>query len=251
MIEIAVLQQQTAARQLLSVLDLTDLSESCESSAVRRLCEAARTPFGEVAAICIFPQFVATAKALLQGSGVKVATVVNFPGGGKDIARATEEARAALGDGADEIDLVMPYRAFLRGEEKFASAFIATVAGLMAARQPLKVILETGALGDLATITRASDLAIDAGAHFLKTSTGKTAVSATPKAAEAMLLAIARSGKAVGFKAAGGIRTLADATPYLEIAGRIMGSKWACPANFRIGASSLLAALLAAISEPN
>ena len=242
-------RRQDSARRLLPMLDLTDLTEACDASSIRKLCEAARTPYGDVAAVCLFPPFVALAKATLPASSLKVATVINFPHGGETIAQSTKAARKALDDGADEIDLVMPYRAFLRGEEESASALIRAIADRMPPGRKLKVILETGALGDGSAITRASRLAIDAGANFLKTSTGKIAVSATPAAAQAMLLAIRKSGKTVGFKAAGGIRTLAEATTYLDIADQIMGAEWAWPATFRIGTSSLLAPLIEALDH--
>jgi len=111
----------------------------------------------------------------------------------------------------------------------------------------LKVILETGELQDPKLIEAASRIAIEAGADFIKTSTGKTPVSATPEAAEIMLDAIKASGKPVGLKPSGGIRTLADAKIYLDLADRIMGPGWATPKTFRIGASSVYDALLAAI----
>jgi deoxyribose-phosphate aldolase len=111
----------------------------------------------------------------------------------------------------------------------------------------LKVILETGELREPALIEAASRIAIDAGADFIKTSTGKTAVSATPEAAEIMLNAIKASGRPVGLKPSGGIRTVADARIYLDLADRIMGPDWATPRTFRIGASSVYDALVAAI----
>jgi deoxyribose-phosphate aldolase len=111
----------------------------------------------------------------------------------------------------------------------------------------LKVILETGQLGERALIETASRIAIDAGADFIKTSTGKTPVSATPEAAEIMLNAIKASGRPVGLKVSGGIRTVADAALYLELADRIMGATWATPKTFRIGASSVYDALIAAL----
>jgi deoxyribose-phosphate aldolase len=124
---------------------------------------------------------------------------------------------------------------------------IAAVRHVVDGARVLKVILETGALGDPSAIEAASRLAIESGADFLKTSTGKTAVSATPEASEVMLNAIGAAGRPVGFKAAGGIRTLADAKLYLGLADRIMGPAWATPATFRLGASGLYDALVAAI----
>lgn len=235
------------ARRALGLLDLTDLSDTCSQAAIDKLCHRARTPQGNVAAICIWPQFVRHAARLLKGSGVKVATVINFPGGGTDIDRALEDTHEALRDGADEIDLVMPYQAFLQGDATTPHDMIAAVADATAPHHVLKVILETGALNQPEAIVRASQLAIAAGASFIKTSSGKTPVSATPEAARLMLHAIKASGKPVGFKAAGGVRSVEDAALYLGLADEIMGPGWASPATFRFGASGLLDALLAAL----
>ncbi|MBV8564789.1 MAG: deoxyribose-phosphate aldolase [Methylobacteriaceae bacterium] len=234
------------ARRAIPLLDLTDLSDDCRPSAVEALCKRAVTPRGPVAAVCVWPRFAAQATVLLRGSGVRVATVINFPHGGEDVERAVEDAHEAVADGADEIDLVMPYAAFLRGETEVAREMIVAVATDLAKAARLKVILETGALKEAEAIAAASRLAIEAGADFLKTSTGKIAISATPAAAEVMLGAIKASSKDIGFKAAGGIRTVADAGLYLGLADRLMGKDWARPETFRFGASGLLDALLAA-----
>ena len=236
-----------AARRALALLDLTDLSDTCTEAAIAALCRRARTPHGPVAAICIWPRFVSQAARLLARSGIKLATVVNFPAGGDHVERAVDDAHGALRDGADEIDLVMPWHAFLGGDEASAREMIEGVAGEAGPERLLKVILETGALGSPAAIASASRLAIECGANFIKTSTGKTAVSATPEAAGIMLEAIKASGRPVGFKAAGGVRTLAEAQVYLDLADAIMGPAWATPQTFRFGASSLLDVLLTAI----
>jgi deoxyribose-phosphate aldolase len=178
---------------------------------------------------------------------VRIATVVNFPAGGEDIERVIEDTLEALTDGAEEIDLVLPYGALLRGDEESASAMVAGLRDVVDQGRLLKVILETGELHEPALIDAASRIAIAAGADFIKTSTGKTPVSATPEAAKIMLEAIRRSGRPVGLKASGGIRTLSDAAFYLDLADRIMGDGWARPATFRIGASSVYDALVAAV----
>ncbi len=236
------------ARRALALLDLTDLADTCTEGAIDTLVAAARGPAGPVAAVCLWPQFVKQAKAALGSSGVKVATVINFPAGGDDIERAVEDTGEALDDGADEIDLVMPWRAFLRGDTVAAAGMIEAVGDILPDGRLLKVILESGEYPDLDAVAAASRLAIAAGADFLKTSTGKTATSATPEAAGTMLTIIRDSGRPVGFKASGGIRTLADAGRYLAIADRLMGPAWASPRTFRFGASGLHAALAAAIA---
>ena len=227
------------ARRALPLLDLTDLSETCTPAAVAALCD--RAQLHRVAAVCVWPRFVALASEALAGSGVRVATVVNFPEGGEDVERAVEDTGATLAAGADEIDLVLPYRALLRGDAASARILVAAVREACAGRR-LKVILETGQLPDAAAVGAASRLALAAGADFLKTSTGKTPVSATPGAAEAMLEAIRdrRGDRPAGLKVSGGLRRTSDAALYLVLADRIMGPDWVRPETFRIGASALL-----------
>jgi deoxyribose-phosphate aldolase len=235
------------ARRALRCLDLTDLTETCSDLAIDELCARALTALGPVAAVCVWPQFVGRARHALRGSPVRVATVVNFPSGGEDVERTVDDAGEALDDGAQEIDLVLPYAAVRRGDVALAADLVAAVREVVDRGRTLKVILETGELVAPALIDTASRIAIEAGADFLKTSTGKTKVSATPEAAEAMLTVIKRSGRGVGLKPSGGIRTLEHAATYLSLADRIMGEAWATPKTFRIGASSLYDALIAAI----
>ena len=237
------------ARRALTCLDLTDLNDVASPEDAARLLARAATPYGNVAAVCIWPQFVSATAQRLRGSSIRIATVINFPAGDEDIERVVEDTREALRDGAHEIDLVFPWRAYLRGEATLARDMIAAVAGLITKGRLLKVILETGSLAEDNVIAGASRLAIEAGAQFIKTSTGKTAISATPQAARIMLSAIRDSGRPVGFKASGGIRTLADAQTYLDIADEVMGPDWAGPATFRIGASGLLDALLETLKQ--
>jgi len=227
----------------IGVLDLTDLADDATEDGARELC--ARAAAAGTAAVCVWPRMVPLCVTPLSGSPVRVATVVNFPSGDEpldDVAAMTADARTA---GADEIDVVLPYRAFVAGDEGIAGALFdavreATGEGVM------KVIIESGELPDGAAVDRAAMFAIGHGADFVKTSTGKTPTSATPEAGAIVLEAIALADPPVGFKAAGGIRTAADAAIYLDLADQIMGPGWATPATFRFGASGLLAALLGA-----
>jgi deoxyribose-phosphate aldolase len=235
------------ARRALPLVDLTDLSDSCDEDAIDRLCARAVTPHGPVAAICIWPKFVAQAHEILgKDSKVRIATVINFPAGGEHVLHAVSEVELLAAEGAQEIDLVMPYRAFAEGRADSAARMISAVRAAARAR-PVKVILETGMLREPGLIRRAADLAIAEGADFVKTSTGKVEVNATPEAARQMLEAIKASGKKVGIKPSGGIRTVDDARVYLDLADEMMGPTWVSPATFRFGASGLLDALLAAI----
>ena len=237
------------ARRAIALLDLTELGEQATEADVRSLCARAVGPHGSVAAVCVWPRHVAIAVALLAGAEVRVASVVNFPAGLDDIDDVVELARAALADGADEIDLVLPYRALLAGDEIRPALMVAAVrqAVTSGTGQKLKVILETGELVDTALIRSAAEISIRNGADFIKTSTGKTPVSATLAATKVMLQTIHDLDPAVGLKPSGGIRTLAEATAHLAQADAILGPTWASAATFRFGASGLLTALEAAI----
>ena len=235
------------ARRALRLLDLTDLSDAPTDGSTQALCAKAVTPHGPVAAVCLWPQFVSRARQLLEGSTVRIATVANFPGGDEDVERVIDGVQEALNDGADEIDVVLPHRAFLAGDMAAARTMIAGVRDVVDGGRTLKVILETGVLADPGLIEAASRLAVAEGADFIKTSTGKTPVSATLPAAEIMLGVIREARRPVGLKPSGGIRTLDDAAAYLALADRIMGPDWAKPATFRFGASGLFDALNAEI----
>jgi deoxyribose-phosphate aldolase len=234
------------AARILKLLDLTDLSDSCSADAVDALCAQAAGPHGPVAAVCVWPRFVSRAARALAGTPVRIATVVNFPAGGEDLERAVEDTEGGLRDGATEFDLVMPWRAFLEGRPDPVRTMIAGLRDVLGTHRTLKVILETGALPNAQAIKAAGRLAIAAGADFLKTSTGKVAVGATPEAAEALLAVIRQADRPIGLKVSGGIRTPADAARYLDLVDRVMGPGWAGPATFRIGASGLFDALVAA-----
>ncbi|MGD9481398.1 deoxyribose-phosphate aldolase [Shinella sp. G-2] len=239
---------EETAKKALSLLDLTDLTDTCDAAAIEKLCAQAQTPFGTTAAICIWPRFVAQARGILgAGHAVKIATVVNFPSGDLAVADVIAETRQAIADGADEIDLVIPYRAFLSGDEAAVTEMVTAVKAACTPPVILKTILETGEIKDAALIRKASDLAIAAGSDFIKTSTGKVAVNATLAAAEIMLTAIRQSGKPVGFKPAGGVRTVGDAEAYLALAASILGEGWATPKTFRFGASGLLGDILSVL----
>ncbi|MBT9371458.1 deoxyribose-phosphate aldolase [Rhizobium sp. CSW-27] len=242
------LSPREAAAFALSLLDLTNLRDDCDAAAIEALCARAQTPNGHSAAICIWPRFVAQARGILgPDHPVRIATVVNFPSGDLPVETVVEETRQAIADGADEIDLVIPYKAFLAGDETAVSEMVTAVRAACP-EACLKVILETGEIRDSGRIRRASELAIEAGADFIKTSTGKVSVNATLEAADIMLQAIRDSRRKVGFKPAGGISTVADADLYLRLAETIMGANWLMPSTFRFGASSLLDDILNVIA---
>ena len=237
------------ARRAIGLLDLTELGDHATDADVVSLCTRATGRYGKVAAVCVWPRQVALAARLLAGSGVRIATVVNFPGGDDTVDDVVALARTAQLDGADEVDLVLPYRAFLAGDHDRAAAMVTAVRQAVAAGtgKTLKVILETGELADPEVVRAAAELAIRSGADFIKTSTGKTPVSATLAATGVMLQTIHDLDPAVGLKPSGGIRTLAEAAAHLAQADKVMGPQWATAATFRFGASGLLTALEAAI----
>lgn len=240
------MSEAALARRALALLDLTDLADDATEQGARDLCRRAVSGPVPVAAVCLWPRFVATAREALGSSTVRIATVVNFPDGDTPIAPVIRETEAALEAGADEIDLVLPWRAVLAGQATAAGAMIRNIS-MRCEGKLLKVILETGEYPDLDKVREASELAIAAGADFIKTSTGKTPRSASIPAARVMLGVIASSARPIGLKPSGGIRTLADAKSYLDLADAMMGPDWATPGTFRFGASGLYTALLDAI----
>ncbi len=237
------------ARLALACLDLTSLNDTDTELQVAALCERAAGPHGPVAAVCVWPRLARFARDH-AASTVAVAAVANFPDGSTDIERALRDTGQIVQAGAQEVDVVLPYQALLAGDEKACTTLLNAVRraseGLL-----LKVILETGELREPALMQHAARIALDAGADFLKTSTGKTPVSATPQAAETLLRAIrdeARTGALVGFKASGGVRTVAEAAVYIGLVESVLGAGALVPARFRIGASSLLADIEAVLS---
>jgi deoxyribose-phosphate aldolase len=239
---------RAVATKALSLLDLTNLKDDCTPEQIVALCSKAQTAYGPTAAICIWPRFVMQARTLLgPDSPIRIATVVNFPSGAMKIEDVLAETRDAVADGADDIDLVIPYRALMSGDDKAVTDMVTAVKAACG-NAILKTILETGELKDVALIRKAADLAIAAGADFVKTSTGKVSVNATLEATDIMLQSIRDSRKKVGFKPAGGISTVADAALYLRLADTIMGEDWVMPSTFRFGASGLLDDILAVLS---
>lgn len=232
----------------ISCLDLTCLNASDTEDDIRELCQRAVTPMGKVAAVCIAPEFVNFVKREAVGPSIKIATVANFPSGAESPIDVLENIKDALFDGANEIDLVLPYEKYLAGDTTSAISLVEK-AKTLCGNKILKVILETGALSDPDIIAAASRDCLHAGANFLKTSTGKIATGATLEAAAVMLHAIKEyqqdTDRRVGFKASGGVRTADDAAHYITLAELIMGESWIGPKTFRLGASSLLDALLA------
>jgi deoxyribose-phosphate aldolase len=237
-----------------AMVDLTTLEGADTPGKVRELCAKAKRPdpadpaVPPVAAVCVYPDLVAVAKAELAGSSVVVASVATaFPSGRASLPVKLADVADAVSAGADEIDMVIDRGAFLAG--RFGQVYEEVRAVKEACGSAhLKVILETGELATLDNVARASWLSMLAGADFIKTSTGKVSPASTPPVALVMLAAVRdfeqSSGRRVGVKVAGGIRTAKDAIRYLVLVNETAGRAWLTPDLFRIGASSLLNDLL-------
>jgi deoxyribose-phosphate aldolase len=238
----------------ISMVDLTTLEGADTPGKVRALCAKGAHPdpsdpdVPKVAAICVYSDLVGVAVHALKGTGVGVASVATaFPSGRAPLEAKLADTRRAVADGADEIDMVIDRGAFLAGD--YRKVYDEIVAVKEACDQAhLKVILETGELATYDNVRRASWLAMYAGADFIKTSTGKVAPAATLPVTLIMLEAVrdfrARTGRQVGVKPAGGIRTTKDAIKYLVLVNETAGPDWLTPEWFRLGASSLLNDLL-------
>jgi deoxyribose-phosphate aldolase len=226
------------ARVALACLDLTSLNDADDAAAIDELVVRARGGVGRPAALCVWPRFVARARAALPRE-VAVAAVANFPDGALDAERALADTRAIVEAGGDEVDLVLPWRAMLGGEAAAAARLVAAVREACP-RQLLKLIIESGELPLPETVRQACRLGLAAGVDFLKTSTGKTAHGASLDAARLMLEEIAAQPRPVGFKASGGIRTVADAAAYIALVREHLGADALVPQRLRFGASGLL-----------
>jgi deoxyribose-phosphate aldolase len=248
----------TAKRQgiafAVSMIDLTTLEGADTAGKVRHLCAKAVCPapsipeIPSVAAVCVYPALVSVAHSALAGTGVATASVATgFPAGQVSLEAKLRDTEDALAAGAEEIDMVISREAFLAGDDSRVMEEIVRVKEACGEAH-LKVILETAELGSYAHVRHASMLAMEAGADFIKTSTGKASSGATPGVCVVMLEAIRdyvdRTGRVVGFKAAGGVSTTKAALHRLVLVKETLGDEWITPARFRIGASSLLNDLL-------
>lgn len=233
----------------LSMIDLTTLEGKDTEGKVKQLCYKAMHPGDDipglpaVAAICVYPNHVKTASIALAGSSVKVASVATaFPSGNSSLKVKLEDTRYALENGADEVDMVISRGEFLKGNYNFVFDEISAIKQICGIMR-LKVILETGELSTLDNVRKASEIAMYAGADFIKTSTGKIQPAATMPVTLVMLEAIKdfyfQTNKMIGMKPAGGISTAKSALQYLVILYETLGPKWMTNAYFRFGASSL------------
>ncbi|WP_234572233.1 deoxyribose-phosphate aldolase [Rhodohalobacter sp. 614A] len=238
----------------LSMIDLTTLEGKDSEGKVMQLCSKAKQPYAAmpdlptVAAICVYPNMVSTAKKALKGTDINVASVATaFPSGMATLQVKLDDTKFAVDQGADEVDMVISRGEFLKGNYNFIFDEISAIKEACG-NAHLKVILETGELETYENVRKASDIAMYAGADFIKTSTGKISPAATQPVTLVMLEAIRdfyrETGRMVGMKPAGGIRKAKEALQYLVIVKETLGSAWLTPSYFRFGASSLANDLL-------
>lgn len=246
-------------RLCLGCIDLTTLNSTDTEGRVASFVEKVNRFKGYFpdypcpAAICVYPNWGEKVKENLKVKGVKVAVVAgSFPSSQTFLDVKLMECRMAVEHGADEVDIVLALNSFMAGDYGKAAEEIRAIKETIGDKH-LKVILETGALGNQELISKASHLAMDAGADFIKTSTGKQEPAATHEAAVAMCVAIKEHymsvGRRVGFKPAGGISAARDAITYLAIVDTVLGKEWLSPQLFRIGASRLANSLLEALEQ--
>lgn len=236
-------------QMVLSMIDLTTLEGKDTPGKIKQLCYKARhlhdayPGLPTVAAVCVYPPFVSLAKNLLENTGIKVASVATaFPSGQSSLAVKKLECQEVVNAGADEVDMVISRGKFLSGDYDYVFDEIAEIKSVCG-KARLKVILETGEIGDLESVAMASRIAIEAGADFIKTSTGKIKPAATMEVSLVMLQVIRdwylETGKLVGMKPAGGISNAKLALHYLIMLKETLGEKWLNNEWFRFGASSL------------
>ncbi len=242
------MDMKKAAQLSINCLDLTSLNDDDTEANIKELCVKAQTKHGHTAAVCVWPRFSSLAVDLLKDTDIKVTAVANFPDGETDIDQAVSVTKQIVESGAHEVDVVFPYRALLDGDKDTGIQLVSACKNACGSDVTLKVIIESGELKNDDIIRQASEISLRCGADFIKTSTGKSLVSATPEAAKIMLNAIKNHGSG-GFKASGGIRDTETAALYLEIASTIMGENWINSDHFRFGASGVLTNLLAVLDD--
>lgn len=232
---------ENIAKKLIPLIDLTSLNDKDNQKTIEKLCHKAKTFYGFVAAVCIYPQFVNHANELLINTPVKVVTVANFPGGNQSITDCIKTIKKSISDGANEIDLVMPYTSYLEGNIASVKKFLQVCRSICTPPTVLKIIIETGALIHNDFIFDATNLAIETGANFIKTSTGKINTGATLNAVGLILSAIKKyPEKKVGLKISGGINRTEQALTYLRLVEKNMGKEWISISTLRFGTSRLL-----------
>ncbi len=248
------LKDKYLLQHIFSLIDLTTLNPADNEEKIRSLTEKVnliplRFPYlKNIAAICVYPSLISFVKKYLQDKNVKIASVgAGFPSSQTFPEIKYKEVELIIEEGADEVDIVIPLGKLMNGDYEYLSREIRKIKEICGDRQ-LKVILETGEMSDPVMIKTASFLVMEAGADFIKSSTGKTSVGATPEAIYIMCTAIKefykKTGKAVGIKPSGGISEASLAVLHYLIVSEILGNEWLNPKRFRFGATKLANNLL-------
>jgi deoxyribose-phosphate aldolase len=237
------------AKLVLPLIDLASLNATDDDAKIKELCDQAVTQAGAVSSVYVYPSFVKLAKNLLKAKDVKVGTVVNFPNGDEPVKNVIYEIENAISNGADEIDIVWPYKAYLSGFELNAKTFIKSCRSQCDfGNVSLTVILEAGIIKDPEQIFLASCLVADSGADFIKTSTGKINEGSSLEAVASILLAIRSTGlTSVGVKVSGGIKTIYQVAKYFQVIKYLMGSEWISKNTVRFSENNLLTEALEAL----
>lgn len=235
-------------KDLVATLDLTSLNPNDNDATILKLSRDAISPFGNVAAICVYPQFISLLATQLTTKEIKIATVANFPTGQEEFSHVFSTIETALQHGAEEIDVVFPYTLYFQGKTRKALNFI-TACKQICGQHRLKVIIEISEFSDESELYHLALDIIAAGADFLKTSTGKSKQGASLEKAQVLLSAIKTSCQPIGIKISGGIKTIDQAFAYLQLTKSILASDAIDKSRFRIGASSLLQDIVASIQS--
>jgi deoxyribose-phosphate aldolase len=242
---------KAAASLALKSLDLTSLNDDDTPAKIDALSvKADQGELGHVAATCVYPKFLTQTFNATAAKGINRATVINFPSGKGEPKQTAADTKAAIAAGANEIDIVLDYKSFQAGDMKTAADLLKACREACGKDIKLKVILETSEFTDYRDIYAASVLALDCGADFLKTSTGKSAKGgATLEAGATMLQAIKDKGSDAGVKISGGVKTVTDAAQYINLTESMMGKGWISTDKFRIGASGVLNDILVVLGK--
>ena len=232
---------QAQLQSIVNCIDLTSLTGHETIEDILSLCCMARTPLGDCAAICVYPQWISHARTALEHSNVRIATVCNFPHGRDSLENTLQSIQQAINLGADEIDVVLPYHLIQNQQSDLCRNFLHAVRDT-ALDKTLKVIIESGEL-TIDQVRIATEYVIESRADFVKTSTGKTSTGATPDAVAQILRCLQHHSR-IGIKLSGGISTFEQATAYLQQIKTAMGETWATPNHCRFGASRLLEHIL-------
>lgn len=233
------------AEDLLKFIDLTSLNDEDTNESILQFLSYSHCKYGHVAAVCVYSKFIPVVLEYinLHKLPINLATVVNFPKGDSDILKVKYDIIDAINAGANEIDIVMPYKELMVGNQKAVQDLI-SMARETCGDRILKVIIESGELDSSNLIKLASEICLENEVDFIKTSTGKTSVGATVEAATTILSAIKESGGNCGFKVSGGVSSIEVATQYAQLVEKILGEEALTPKRFRIGTSKLVKAIL-------